>query len=316
MSKLLNEIVVSYTDPEINLLIRDFSVKTTAVARHFSQNEEFFLTLQDSFLVPPFPIHHDVHNPSPTQQYLDGLKLLLSRLIPLAPHVFHGLTYFFEPADIFRPGFFQLYRLADFYYLYLLKLDLGFKTNDHELVTMGTNDITVEYRTKKLFLEGTLIPLEAVNVTNKRITGFSVRQTISQTWIGETGRGYFVQGIWIDHELTKFFTKLFLPKGKRSYPFYPFQCKYRTMCQGIINLGFEDRKKTAPYLHRALKTVGPVMKVIQESMKNSEFSEDLPTFKAIKKRIPSFWNDVWSDLTISPYLNERDMKEFVIENHS
>ena len=316
MSKLQNEIGVSYTDPEINQLIRDSSTESSSLTRHFNHNEEFFLTLKDSFAVPSFPIHHDVQNPIPTQKYLDSLRLLLSRIVALAPHIFHGLTYFFEPSDIFRPGFFQLFRLADFHYLYLLKLGLSFKTNEHELEKKGTNDITAEYRSKKLFLEGTLIPLEAVNVIDKKITGFKVKQTINETWLGETGKGYFAQGIWIDHELTKFFTKLFLPKGKRAYPYYPFQCKYRTMCQGIIDLGFEERKKSAPYLHRALKTVSPMMRVIHASLKNSDFSEELATFKAIKQRIPSFWDTVWNDLVISPYLNEHDMKEFIIENHA
>ena len=126
MSKLLNEIGVSYTDPEINQLIGDSNTESPSLTRHFNHNEEFFLSLKVSFSVPSFPIHHDVHNPMPTQKYRDSLKLLLNRTVPLAPQIFRGLTYFFEPDDIFRPGFFQLFRLADFHYLYLLKLDLSF----------------------------------------------------------------------------------------------------------------------------------------------------------------------------------------------
>ena len=316
MLKLLNEIAVSYTDPEINGLIKRSSAESMPVTRHYNQNEEFFLTLQDPFTVPSFPIHHNVQDSVPTNSYLESLKLFLGRVIPLAPQIFQGLTYFFEPADILRPGFFQLYRLGDDHYLYLLKLDLNFKTNDHELDIRGTNDTTAVYNAKKLFLEGTLIPLEAINVVDNKIAGFNIRQTISQTWMGETGRGYLVQGIWIDHELTKFFSKLFLPKGKRAYPYYPFQCKYRTMCQSIIDLGYEERKKSAPYLHRALETVVPMMDIIQKSVTNNDFSEELPAFKAVKEKIPPFWNTIWSNLAVAPYLNDHDMKEFTVENRS
>jgi len=316
MAKLQDEIRVNYTNGEINSIISDRTHGLSTFTRHFNQNEEFFLKLDEEFFVPSFPIHHDVSSQTPTERYLETLKIFLSGVVPLVPQVFGELTYFFDPTDILKPGFFQLYKMGDTHYLYILKVDLGFKTHDHILIQQGTNDSTAEYRTQNLFLEGTVIPLESVEKLDTKISSFKIKQTIDQVWIGETGRGYMVQGIWIDHELTKFFTKLFLPPQKRTYPYYPFQCKYKTICQEIIDFDAQGRKKSAPYLHRALTFVTPLMKVIQKSLQTEDFSEDLPVFKAIKRRVPPSWNELWEDLTIKPYLNDQDMKEYLIENRS
>ena len=313
MEKKSYIIRLNYTDSDINDLFRSEDTDQAPFARHYSQNEEFFLSLEQEFFVPSFPIHHDVRETEPTKRYLETLKIFLNSLVPMVPSVFQGLTYYFDPADTLRPGFFQLYRLGDIHYLYLLKIDLGYKPSEHEVVQAGTNDSTPEYRTKKLFLEGVIIPIEAVEVVENRIASFTIRQTISQTWIGETGRGYFVQGIWMDHELTKFFSKLFLPPKKRTYPFYPFQCRYRTICATVIDTAGELRKKSPPLLHRAIQFVLPAMDTIQDSLRSNDFSESMDTFQTLKRKVPEFWTGVWENLKVTPYLNERDMREFVID---
>ncbi len=232
------------------------------------------------------------------------------------PQVFSSLTYFFNPTDTLRPSFFQLYRLANVHYLYILKIDLSFKTHEHTLIQRGTNSATAEYRSRKLFLEGLVIPLSSVERVDDKISSFRVRQTISQTWIGETGRGYMIQGIWIDHELTKFFSKIFLPPRQRTYPHYPFQCKYRTICQEVIDLDLESRKIKTPNLHRAFIFIKPMMNAIQEALRTDDFSENLPIFKAIKNRVPEHWNAQWDGIKVKAYLNEQDMKEYIIEDNS
>lgn len=316
MAKLQDEIRINFTDGEINGMLSGRSSGISTVTRHFNQNEEFFLKLSEEFFVPSFPIHHDVTVPAPTKRYLETLKIFLSGVTPLVPQVFSDLTYFFDPTDILRPSFFQLYRMGEINYLYLLKVDLAYKTHEHTLIQAGTNDATAEYRSRKLFLEGTVIPLDSVQKLDGRVSSFKIKQTVDQVWIGETGRGYLVQGIWIDHELTKFFTKLFIPDKKRIYPFYPFQCKYKTICQEIIDFDNEGRRKNAPYLHRVLAFTTPLMKVIQRAVQSNDFSEDLPAFKAIKSRVPPSWHAFWENLTVKPYLNEQDMKEFLIENQA
>jgi hypothetical protein len=36
-------------------------------------------------------------------------------------------------------------------------------------------------------------------------------------------------------------------------------------------------------------------------------------YKELKSKIPASWFDAWKDLRIEAYLNEADMKEFLIE---
>ena len=314
MARQQGEIRINYTNREINGMLSARASGPSTITRHYSQNEEFFVKIGDDFFVPSFPIHHDVTRQEPTKRYLEILKIFLSGVVPLVPQVFTGLTYFFDPTDILRPGFFQLYRLGDIHYLYMLKIDLAYKPHDHDIARQGTNDTTAEYRSRKLFLDATVIPLDSVERLDDKIEGFKVKQTVSQTWIGETGRGYMMQGIWIDHDLTKFFTRLFVPPQKRVYPYFPFQCRYKTICQEIIDLDPDGRKKNAPYLHRALAFVTPVMKIIENALRTGEFSEDLPAFKALKKRIPGIWDNIWDEIHINAYLNEHDMREYVVAN--
>jgi hypothetical protein len=162
-------------------------------------------------------------------------------------------------------------------------------------------------------MEADVIPLKNVIRNNNKIEAFEVKQTISQTWIGETGRGYFVQGIWMDTELTKFFSKLFLPEGKRTYPYYPFTCKYKTMCASLVDLSPEGRKRFVIYLYKALTIIGPQIENIQNALHDTEFSESMEEFKELKHRIPPEWNDKLDSISLKRYLNERDMKEYQIE---
>ena len=168
------------------------------------------------------------------------------------------------------------------------------------------------YSTRHLFLEPILIPLDGTDIVQNKIKSMRVKQTISQTWIGERGRGYFVQGIWMDQDLTKFFSKLFLPQGRRTYPFYPFACKYKTICQTVLDFDAKARRKRLPYLHGVLRFLEPDMRKIEASVKNSKFSEDLDLFVSLKNRIPETLSHMYDDINVRVYLNELDMKEFQI----
>jgi hypothetical protein len=324
----LNELRVGTTDREINDLLARAdpngsppdSGLTALVGdrgspptRHFNQTEDFFLSLDRPFTVYPVPIHHDVENPTPGDAYLASLRRLLSEAVPLAPQAFSGLTYFFDPADILHPAFFRIYRVEDAQYLYLLKMDLTFRAQDAEITRRGTNDITAEYRTRHLYLESLFIPLQRVQSQAGRITSFVVKQTISQTWIGETGRGYFVQGIWIDLDLTRFFSRLFIPQGRRLYPFYPFVCKYKTVCQTVVDHESDTRRLRLPYLHGTLKFLSPRIPEIQEALRGTQFSENLEPFRRIKAQVPASLSSVWGTYNVEMYLNSQDMKEFRIE---
>ncbi len=311
---MTNQIKLTYTDNEINDLLGSISGDHEALTRHYNQVEEFFLIIRENFSVPRLPIHHDIREPRPEQEYLARLKEVLNQIIPLAPQVFMDLTYIFDPAEILRPCFFKLYRIEDCQYLYLLRLDLTYRPQVHTILEKGNNDFTAYYSTRSLFMEANFIPLDRVTVNTGKINDFLIKQTISNTWVDETGRGYFVQGIWIDNELTKFFSKLFLPPGKKTYPFYPYICKYKTICHSLIHFSPESRKLYLPNLHKALNFLIPFMEEIETSMKNVNFSVENDTYKRLKQNVPESWCEIWKNLEVEVYLNEQDMREFIIED--
>ena len=309
-----NVISCTYTDPTINELLKQAGSDAGTFTRHYNQVEEFFFRFERSFSVPQFPIHHDVRVPVPEPRYLQLLAQVLDQLIPLAPQLFGDLTYMFDPTEILRPSFFHLYRLESSRYLYLLKLDLMYRPQVHGLIQKGSNDRTAAYSSDCLFLEATCVPVREVQIQSGKISTFVVDQTISNTWVDEIGRGYLVQGIWMDNDLTKFFSKLFLPEGKRTYPFYPYICKYKTICQNFIDPDSRRRKELLPYLHGVLQYLRPAMPEIETALKGRDFSEDLETFRRLRDAVPASWREIWDGLHLEVYLNSRDLKEYRIEN--
>jgi len=310
MAQTSNEIRIGYSGPEINAILEGIGDEVRPFSRHFSQSEEFFLKLEDEFTVPRMPIHHDVRLPKPGAEYIAALKSVIAQAAALAPQVLKDLAWFFDPAEILRPCFFRIYRIEESLYLYLMRLDLMMKPSDSTVIERGTNDTTPLYKSRKLFLEDTIIPLAEVTRVEGKVSSFAIKQTISQTWIGEFGRGYFQQGIWMDADLTKFFSRLFLPPNKKTYPFFPYQCRYKTVCQTVIDLSPESRKSRLPFLHRAIQFLHPVMDSIQAAMKNASFSEDMSFFRELKAKVPQSWYEPWKDIRLEGYLNESDMKEF------
>jgi hypothetical protein len=314
VEQISNEIRVKYSDAAINAILGSIGGETRPVARRFSQSEDFFLVLEGEYSVPHIPIHHDVRVPVPSQAYLSTLKGITQEIAGLAPQVLKDLCYFFDPAEILRPCFFQIYRMEESHYLYLVRLDLMMRAAEATVRERGTNDMTPWYTSRKLFLEDTIIPLQEVVRDDGAISGFRVHETISQTWIGEQGRGYLVQGIWMDADLTKFFTRLFLPPNKKTYPYYPYLCKYKTLCHSVVTLSPGERAAGVPHLHRAMQFLLPHMAEIQEQMKNRSFSEDLEFFRHLKAKVPQAWYEPWTRLRVEAYLNQADMREFKVED--
>jgi hypothetical protein len=308
-----NEIRVGYADAGLNGQLGAIGSERRPFERRFSQGEDFFLHLDGTLVIPHFNIHHDVRTPEPSADYMSALRAITTQIVDHAPQVLKGLSYFFDPAEIFRPCFYKVYGIGSSYYLYMLRLDLTMRAAECTVIERGTNDMTPSYSTRHLFLEATIIPLEELVLRDEKPKGFRIRQTISQTWIGEYGRGYFQQGIWMDADLTKFFSKLFLPARKKTYPYYPFQCRYKTVCQSVIGLDPEARASAVPLLHRSLEFLLPEVDRIQVEMKKESFSEDLSIYKELKGRIPGEWYEPWEAVKVEVYLNDSDMREFRIE---
>lgn len=299
-------------DEKIDALLREEQGEGVAYTRHFNQSEDFFLKLAEPLEVPSFSIHHDIRRSDPSPQYLITLRELVGRLKRLIPDILRDVQYLFDPAEVLRPAFFRLFRLNDQLYLFHLKIDLVFRPQQHEVITRGTNDTTPVYRTDQLIIDANVIPLRGLEGAEHNPTVLFVEELISETWIGETGRGYFVQGIWIDSDLTKFFTKLMIPRGKRLYPYFPFNSKFRTVCLAPLDLEAGARRRAIPFLHRARDFLKPHLEMIQQVLREKEFSEELPLFQELKERVPPEMEKFWEPLSMKVYLNEEDMKEFQV----
>jgi hypothetical protein len=272
-----------------------------------------FLELSAELTIPRFPIHHDIRSDIPSAPYAYALKNLVRQLADILPDIFRGLTYYFDPSEPLKPRFYRLYKVESSVYLFLLRIDLIFRHFQGEVIEAGTNDVTSAFRTKRLFIESEFIPLEAVIWELGKARAFKVRQLISNTWIGETGRGYLLHGIWMDNDLSKFFSKIVLPEGARTYPFYPLFCKYKTVCAEAVPPSPERRKRILPLLHRSISFFMPEMERIQNSLKEASFSETMPDFIELRNRVPASWREILKGVSIRSYLNERDMKEYALE---
>jgi hypothetical protein len=308
-----NTIRCFHSDPTINRLVASPDAVQRSFTRHFNQVEEFFLRLDGEFAVPRLPIHHDVNRATPEEDYAGVLQEVLGQLLGIVPQVFRGLTHLFDPADTLRPTFFSVYRVEQRRYVYLLHLDLTYRPQVHRVLTRGSNDFSPAYSTDHLFLEGTLAPLAEVISHDGKVEELRIEQSISETWVGEVGRGYFVQGIWIDNDLTRFFSKLLTPPEARLYPFYPFTCRYKTVCQSVIHLDPPGRQRAVPLLHRALDLLRPALPEVEASMRSRDFSVDIPVFQKLKAQVPKSWYRAWEGLSMERYLNEQDMTEFRID---
>ncbi|MFP4374203.1 MAG: hypothetical protein ACLFPO_07720 [Spirochaetaceae bacterium] len=314
MEQVTGEIRLGYSDPGMNEIVAVSPAEPVAVTRHFDQNEDFFLRLPSAFIVPALPIHHDVRLSRPREDYLAALRELTRTLIARRLAIFDGLCYVFDPAEVQRPTFYALHAHENRADLYLLRLDLSFRPMVHEVIERGSNDVSPIYRTDRVYVETDIIPLSGIIGAESDPDGFRVEQIVSDTWIGETGRGYFVQGIWLDRDLTKFFSKLFLPQGKRTYPYYPLNCKYRSVCLSVIDLLPARRWEAIPLLHAARDFLKPHIEEIQDALKERAFSEDLETFRRLKAQVEESHRQYWKSLQVRAYLNDSDMKEFVVEN--
>ncbi len=314
MEQLLNEIRISYIDAGINENLGKIpdGQSNVAYSMHYTQSEDYFIDLPVSIIIPQLPIHHDIHREAPDAPYIRALGDVISQLIKLLPDCFAGLTYFFDPAEILRPCFYHLYRIENDIYLYMLRLDLSVHPLEIEVLQRGSNDITPAYSTKRLYFESEIIPLEAVIWDSGRVKAFTLKQIISQTWIGETGKGYRVRGIWMDTDLSKYFSRLFLAQEKRLYPFYPLFCKYRTLCLSAPVLSGDNRKKMLPVLHHAINLLLPEMGIIQESLRTSKFSEEMKEFLAMQKKIPESWKQQLNRFSMKSYLNAQEQKEYAL----
>jgi hypothetical protein len=275
----------------------------------FNQNEEFFLVLPEPVTVPSLPIHHDIQQKGPGVSRRTVMATVLMQLGKLVPGLLDGFQWFFDASECLRICFHQFTELDGTVYLTLLRIDLAYRPLIHRLVAAGNNDQTAAYATDRLFLDVDIVPLKGMR-RQENLIEMSIRQTVTETWIGETGRGYFVQGIWLDRELTKFFSKLFLPAGKRLFPYFPVNCKFRAVCGQPFRLDTAGRRQAVGILHDCRRFLEGRVPAIEKALHRNPFSEDLPLFQQLRSESPEQVRRIYQPLCMRSYLNQQEMKEY------
>ncbi len=312
MEKLLDTINFKYSDPEISALLADISDQKTGYSIRFNQNEDAFIECGKSFRVPTFPVHHNVQDIKPSEQYLNSLRTLTAVLINEFPDIFLSTRYFFDPAEILRPCFIQVFRVEESYYLYLFRPDFNIRISDSSIIRQSTNDATAEFETDKLYFESLFIPISKPDITTSG-GQIPIKRLFRSTWVGESGTGYHINGQWIDRELTKMLSALYLPEGHKIYPYYPFRCDFNTVCFFPADISPRGRKNFLSYMHKALPLIEPSLPEIEEGIKNEQYSKTHPLYIKLKKNFTPEWTKIWTSLKIKPYLNENDMREYSLE---
>lgn len=306
---------INFSDDEVNQFLRTPGGEDGRYTVHFSQNEELFVRFAEPFEVASFPVHHDLGDPEPHPRQRDAVRSLVRQIHERSGSVLGGLAHLFDVSANQRPSFFRLYKLGDIRVLYLTRIDLTYRPSRCELVERTTNAETARYRTRDLFLEADLYPLAELAADRGRIQKIRLEQPVSDTWIGETGRGYMRAGMWLDRDLTKFFSRLFVPEGVQTYPYFPFTCKYRTVSHSILDLSEDGRRRSAQLLRRAREFLLPHLREIENSLRNVEnngFTERLTSFVRLKREVKPDWENVWNDFKIDMYLNEAEEREFEV----
>jgi hypothetical protein len=277
--------------------------------RRFTQEEDFFLVLERPFVVDSFPIHHDVDEPRPSDRYRDMVRAVVREWTEQIPGVFRGLSWFFDPKDLFHPLFLQLLTARDKHYLYLLRPDLTFRGRHDEVLDRGGNDVTPRYSSRHLFLESEVLPLSDWESKPEQKL-LSLVKLFQMTWQGESGRGYFVTARWLDQEITRVLSRAAFPPGTKTYPHFPLRCRHETLSVRCLTPTPEGRRKSAAVLEAALPLVEPWAERIQTGLKDDAYREDHPLIAELRGQWGDKLSTRWGTFRLEPYLNDHDQKEY------
>lgn len=296
-------------DPEVSRCLKGLDSQVPLLDRRFTQQEDFFLVLDRPVVVEAFGIHHDVHNLLPSERYLHVVRSAVKAWSEQVPGIFHGLSWFFDPKDLFHPLFVQVFTARDKRYLFLLRADLTFRGRHGEILERGGNDTTPRYSTRCLFLESEVLPLESLETLGgeRRV---SLTKLFPFTWQGEEGRGYFVTGRWLDQEITKLLSRAALAPGVKSFPCYPLRCRYETLSSRCLNPGFTGRQRAAAVLSAAWPLVSVWADRIQSELRDDPFREDHPLVAALREDWAGRLENAWGAFRTEAYLNESEQKEY------
>src|SRR6266540_3998192 len=117
----LYDFLLGASDPEVAERLKSLPEGTPTLDRRFNQEEDFFLVLDRPFIVEPFEIHHDVAHPRPSDRYRNVIRSLVTAWTDQVPGLFRGLSWYFDPKDLFHPLFVQVLTAREKHYLYLMR---------------------------------------------------------------------------------------------------------------------------------------------------------------------------------------------------
>lgn len=303
------DMVLGASDTEVMGRLRSLDSLVPTWERRFTQEEDFFLLLDRPFVVEPFEIHHDVRVAEPSQRYLRMIRAVVKSWTQALPGIFQGLSWFFDPKDLFRPLFLQILTARDKRYLYLLRPDLTYRGRSCDLLERGGNDTTPRFSTRSLFFESEVLPLDSIEGVAPQRQIF-LKKLFPFTWQGETGRGYFVTGRWLDQEITKLLSRAALAPGRKIFPCLPLRCRFETLSSFCATPTQEGRKQAAAALEAAWPLVTPWADRIQNDLKEDPYREDHPLVSFLRQQWAGRLEHRWDPFRLEPYLNEHEQKEY------
>ena len=303
------DFVLGAPDPGLTAQLKVLGPGPEVLDRRYTQEEDFFLVLDRPFEVESFEIHHEVANPAPSARYLSALTAAVEAWGAQVPGVFQGLSWYFDPRDLFHPLFLQVLSSNRGRYLFLLRPDLTFRGHHGEVVTRGSNSMTTRFTSRHLFLEAEVLPLGAWD-PSEGVRGLTLKKLFPLTFQGEEGSGYFATGRWLDAEISKVLSRAALPPGTRTHPHYPLRCRFETLSTRCATPTAEGRRRSAALLEEAWPLVEPWADRIQSDLGADPYRDDHPLIAALRADWGDRLSARWGSYRIEPILNEHDQKEY------
>lgn len=278
---------------------------------HFSVDEQFFLKLSDPIRIPRFPVHHDVRNPVPDEEYLGSLTPALTELIDRSPGLFRACRYSFDPAYPHEAVFYRLLNAGSESFVYIFRVSLSFVPRMHVVVEKGTNDYTASYWTNRIPVDALIMPVARVDSDAIRVERY-----ISSTWIGETGRGYLTQGIWVDRDFSKILSRIVNPNSSRTYPWFPVSTRYNTISYRPIELTMGAIDELTQHVATIRHSLAPRMSEIESLLRSGDREALSGLAERLASAFPEGERERYRGIRTKAYLNEFDQKEYQIEDET
>lgn len=281
---------------------------TPDIGLMFNEEGRFFFRVPIAISIPSFPVHHDLHNETPPDDYTARLVSILNELTAQVPELFAGTRMYFDPARAFQPFFQRLLSTSAPPMALRVQLDLRVQPEHDQIIRSADNDYTAEYITRDIYADAELVPVKE--------DGLTIEQLLNPTWIGERGRGYTAQGIWIDRDITRFFTALVEPAPARLYPYYPFSSRFRSLTHRPPSWKQRDVELSTERLRQMSAAVVPLIPDIEHTFRTRSFSRDLPLLQELSGCIPPWIRESFEGVRCRRSLTSDGQMEYTLERAS